>query len=568
MHKLRRRTFLLALIILGFAIFGLWRSCWGQSCWGPNSHGLYEADLVGISFHSLFYLVPAPDSLNITLKYKHWALYIALLLSPLFTLSVLLEILRTFASDNFARLRLKFWSGHVVIFGGGERARALVEACSAQNSKAVVFSNVFSPETTAAIQAAGFPLIQAELANYEMLAKARLPYAKRIIAAHDKDLENIDITPLIKSFLEQEATTTAPASIHCLTLNEDFQSLLIPNSRTFTPKDQMRIDIVKTGELAARRFASQISLYEKAIEDGLDCLTLVFFGFGKHSAEILKHLLMASVHPDLKLANVIIFSPFGEAEKLRLKSIWPEMDLCAKFTFMAIQSESTVAAILKNQTAFPSLFVVEQASDHASLLSAVKLRSALKAQTQESVPILYVSNSAQVTPNDQVLKISTPFEGLSPYNPFDAALIFSSIDGQPDARAVQIHEAYLSENKQRQDQTQGDGHAYVKWAYLGENYRANNRRAADHIPAKQHAVGAVKSDEGLRLDVPENLERLAAMEHEAWNMNRRLSGWCQGERNDAMKTHPDLIPYEQLSEKIKGYDRQQVIFIDRMLKSE
>lgn len=143
MHQLRRRAFVFAMVIVGFGFYGLWSSCWGKSCWGPNTHNLYEADIIGMIFHSLFFLVPSPDGLNSTLLHKHWALYVALFLSPLFTVSVLLELLRTFASENFARLRLKFWRGHIVIFGGGMRASALIQACLEKGEKALMRGSHF-----------------------------------------------------------------------------------------------------------------------------------------------------------------------------------------------------------------------------------------------------------------------------------------------------------------------------------------------------------------------------------------------------------------------------------------
>ena len=55
----------------------------------------------------------------------------------------------------------------------------------------------------------------------------------------------------------------------------------------------------------------------------------------------------------------------------------------------------------------------------------------------------------------------------------------------------------------------------------------------------------------------ENLtELLAKNTHDMWARQRIHEGWKFGEkRNDETKEHPDLIPYEQLSEKEKEYDR-------------
>lgn len=51
-------------------------------------------------------------------------------------------------------------------------------------------------------------------------------------------------------------------------------------------------------------------------------------------------------------------------------------------------------------------------------------------------------------------------------------------------------------------------------------------------------------------------EKLAKNTHETWAAQRLADGWKQGaERNDQEKIHPCLIPYEELSETEKNYDR-------------
>jgi ryanodine receptor 2 len=53
------------------------------------------------------------------------------------------------------------------------------------------------------------------------------------------------------------------------------------------------------------------------------------------------------------------------------------------------------------------------------------------------------------------------------------------------------------------------------------------------------------------------LERLAANTHDVWAAQRLASGWSFGPtRDDAARTHPCLVPYEQLPESEKEYDRR------------
>lgn len=60
--------------------------------------------------------------------------------------------------------------------------------------------------------------------------------------------------------------------------------------------------------------------------------------------------------------------------------------------------------------------------------------------------------------------------------------------------------------------------------------------------------------------VPEELmelvEEMSRNVHEVWAKSRMEQGWKWGpQRDDELKTHPDLVPYNELSEELKDYDR-------------
>lgn len=53
------------------------------------------------------------------------------------------------------------------------------------------------------------------------------------------------------------------------------------------------------------------------------------------------------------------------------------------------------------------------------------------------------------------------------------------------------------------------------------------------------------------------MEKIAENVHENWAQGRLEEGWVYGtERSDAKKTTPCLVPYDQLSEVEKDYDRK------------
>ena len=64
----------------------------------------------------------------------------------------------------------------------------------------------------------------------------------------------------------------------------------------------------------------------------------------------------------------------------------------------------------------------------------------------------------------------------------------------------------------------------------------------------------------LDSDLEELVEQLAQNNHDHWAQKRIEEGWRYGAmRNDGKKEHPDLLPYEQLPESEKEYDRKTVV---------
>lgn len=64
------------------------------------------------------------------------------------------------------------------------------------------------------------------------------------------------------------------------------------------------------------------------------------------------------------------------------------------------------------------------------------------------------------------------------------------------------------------------------------------------------------SDVRLPEELSELIEQMAKNVHEVWAQSRISQGWTYGpERDDALKHHPCLVPYEELPEEEKAYDR-------------
>ena len=82
------------------------------------------------------------------------------------------------------------------------------------------------------------------------------------------------------------------------------------------------------------------------------------------------------------------------------------------------------------------------------------------------------------------------------------------------------------------------------------------------VPLKDLPVARHATEEPIRRTLAEknDLELLAEAEHNGWMVERMLNGWkFDRKRDDNKQLHDCLIPYSQLSEEIKNYDRWTIV---------
>lgn len=68
------------------------------------------------------------------------------------------------------------------------------------------------------------------------------------------------------------------------------------------------------------------------------------------------------------------------------------------------------------------------------------------------------------------------------------------------------------------------------------------------------------SDVKLPDELETLVEQMAKNVHEVWAETRIKQGWTYGkQRDDKLKTHPCLVPYEELPEEEREYDRNTAL---------
>lgn len=76
------------------------------------------------------------------------------------------------------------------------------------------------------------------------------------------------------------------------------------------------------------------------------------------------------------------------------------------------------------------------------------------------------------------------------------------------------------------------------------------------------------SDVVMSRDLAELTEMLAKNAHDIWAKQRIGDGWQYGpQRDDAKKQHPCLVPYHELTESEKEYDRKMAVETLKLIQS-
>ena len=94
-------------------------------------------------------------------------------------------------------------------------------------------------------------------------------------------------------------------------------------------------------------------------------------------------------------------------------------------------------------------------------------------------------------------------------------------------------------------------------SYIYDNQSKNRERMSK---TKYTPQPIDTTDVKLPKELEQLVEQMSKNVHEVWAESRINQGWTYGEkRNDELKTHPCLIPYEELPEVEKDYDRNTAV---------
>lgn len=485
-------------------------------------------------------------------------------------------------ADGYQRWRISLSRRHTLICGCGELVRAFAQNEVAHGREAVVVAAAPTDADVSFCAAHGVRLLHGDPRDPETLRAAAIGQADRLVAITGNDADNLQIATSARELLAalpaREHSCRAFAAIDDPNLwNEMSRSDSIVRR-----SPNLHFGIFNLDRLVARRFFWDVPLYRYADLRHQPGIHAVFLGFGHLGEALLLQMLRACGYRDLDLPAASILCADADAEESRLRRHCPEIDEVVKLRFYEFDAatlplDDDVLAEVESRTPVSAVLVCLD-GDELALQAAIYARDVMHRTGRWRAPV-YLRLRADTGVEELLAThdVSRRFDDVIDAFGNDAENCdFELVDGGLEATARQIHEAYCDTRNER---LAGDADAARQeslrsWDDLRETYREANRRAADHVKAKLESAGC-HVPPGRELVAPTGFhlprervarEALAALEHRSWCTGMQLDGWrIAPKRDNRRREHDNLVPYDELSESLKEYDRDQIELIDKVL---
>lgn len=513
----------------------------------------------------------------------HWTLEIARWLAALlFGLAAVLTFLRFFR-DELRQIRLQIpWPRHVVILGFGPKTTQLIQCFRRQKRRVVVVAPANEAGCAELCRANGATLVTGELAEPETLAKARICRASHVVALSPDDSTNMAIAVASRKLILKKADCCKkPRAVKCFVHLSDVDTRAsLQTSGAFGRDARCEIRFFDLFDAAVRELMmdpKQMPLDPGGVgEHDPRQVHLVILGFGRMGRTVALRAAQLGHFANRKPLRISVIDQQADRRKQALLFRYPDFAKTCEIEFHQLEMESLPARqLLETWCADRSKAVsIVSCFDRDALALEVALR--MKARVQEFHVPMFVRMSSQAGFAGVLQGGSADSTSLvQPFGMIENCCSDEFLENKRNEDLAQaIHEDYRVEriaDIQRKGEDPAKDISTRPWAELDDGLKDSNRQQADHIDIKLHALGMERIDNDdpraaiERLE-PGQIELLAEMEHSRWNAERWLQGWTLGPGDKPKKVTPYLVPWAELPEDIKKYDRNTVSKIPAFLK--
>ena len=489
--------------------------------------------------------------------------------------------------ESMARLFSGGAAGHVVVAGEGQAALVLARDCAKRGDVVVLIASNLPDETEWSLRHAGVMIVPGDPVHAETLRSARVAHASNVIAIADDDTINLRIEAATRALARRHKHSKRLLAVH-VGLNSPILLQEAREMRGALHKDGDTIEArpFSLNELAARLLLQRQSgaLMATAEAQNHDRPHLVLFGFDDAAEAVAVRALMSLWSTRFEGPRITVVTPDPDDARdrfdarypnARTHDLWKADIVFNKFDWrLRSVSEDFLQGIAAERG--PASFIVVSTSvDAENIALALGVLRACNSGLADAdgkaywaIPIFMHEDSEsefsrQFAIGDRTKEKDAYLQAFGAVE--QTATRAMIIEGALDAGAAIAHQVYVKGQEKRGEMNVRDLEAMRRnWNEVGETYRNANRASADHAMMKLWDAGWAPAPAGVKGETVTEMSdsdalKLAEMEHNRWMAERMMSGWRPGaKRDNKLRVHPNLVPWDQLSKDDKEKDVDQV----------
>lgn len=496
----------------------------------------------------------------------NWPLEIARFLGPIAAAyAVVLAVLGMF-SDELRRLFIGWRGRHVVVCGLGRKGERLVEQLRHEGWPVIIIEPDEHNQNLRRCRENGCVVIVGRADDRWNLSRAYINSANIMIAAAGQDGTNIEAAVRAHDLVQRRKRDRLRCIVHVS--DPELQSLF-QRHRIFTDQqDQFDLEFFNTYEVGARIMLAQSGVFDPLAISAGRTPHLLIVGFGHLGEAILRRAMkdwrVDAAHALLPALQVTVFdlnaSEHERSFRQRHADLWHGCEIAFHdVDIRALHEHDRGLPADLLQTATAAIVAVDD--DAKATCAALTLRAMLPAEVAVVVRTSEQAGLASLFGED--LR-GGAVRGVAAVGLTDIGCALEIVlDGTREVIAQAIHQGYV-QDQLAAGHSADDNPALAPWHRLSEDLRQSNRKQADDIRHKLQSIGCSVAINPRMIGptirfAGAEVEALAEREHDRWCEERYAAGWTWGERKDlAQKTNPSLVPWSELTDEMRHYNREAV----------
>ena len=496
-------------------------------------------------------------------------LEVARWLAPTIAAYTGIKVLAVIFREQFQLLKIGLWKGHIIICGLGNKGLLLSLKLKNYGYKVVAIELDEENDNIKECRDNGTIVLIGNATAPYYLNKAGVNRAKYLFSVCGQDDINAEIAVQARNLISDKKRKPLTCIVHII--DPQLYRLLKVLEFGLERKDAFRLEFINLFDVAARSIIDdeQFSPFKNKEGHQYPVSHLLIVGIGHMGESLVAHAakkwMTLAGKTDEKL-KITIIDKMAEHKKDLLNLRYPNLEKVCRLIPLEMDIKSKDfedGHFLFTDNGKCQIDIIYVCIDNNSiaLSSALTLHQQLR---NHNIPIVVRMNrEAGLT---KLLKNDIHrFGGINGFGFLDRVLKPELLHiGTKEILSRIIHDEYVNE-RLREGETLRINPFLVPWDKLPENIKESNRRQADYIGYKLHAIGCyiVPMYDWMAEPVeftPDEIELMAKIEHNLW-MEERLKEGCKytpGLKNPKKKTSPFLIPWGQLPEEEKEKDRDTV----------